>query len=124
MPGSKLPVMFWIFGGYFQAGNNAWWAYGPDNWVERGVVLVQPNHRLGPFGFTDLGIPEAPGNQGMMVMMMVMMMMWPGVAGPGGGAGVDQHQHREVRGRPRECDHPGRVLGQLGSLLPPLHPLR
>ena len=75
MPGSKLPAMFWIFGGYFQAGNNAWWAYGPDNWVERGVVLVQPNHRLGPFGFTDLGIPEAPGNQVIMRMMMMMMMM-------------------------------------------------
>ena len=67
--------MFWIFGGYFQAGNNAWWAYGPDNWVEREVVLVQPNHRLGPFGFTDLGIPEAPGNQVMMMMMIVVIMM-------------------------------------------------
>ena len=67
--------MFWIFGGYFQAGNNAWWAYGPDNWVERGVVLVQPNHRLGPFGFTDLGIPEAPGNQVIMMMRMMMRMM-------------------------------------------------
>ena len=75
MPGSRLPVMFWIFGGYFQAGNNAWWAYGPDNWVEREVVLVQPNHRLGPFGFTDLGILEAPGNQVMMMMMMMMMMI-------------------------------------------------
>ena len=72
--------MFWIFGGYFQAGNNAWWAYGPDNWVEREVVLVQPNHRLGPFGFTDLGIPEAPGNQVMMMMMMIVVIMMMVVA--------------------------------------------
>jgi len=57
--------MFWIFGGYFKSGNNAWWAYGPDNWVERDVIIVQPNHRLGVFGFLDLGIPEAPGNQGL-----------------------------------------------------------
>ena len=57
--------MFWIFGGYFQQGNNAWWAYGPDNWIERDVIMVQPNHRLGVFGFTSLGIPEAPGNQGL-----------------------------------------------------------
>ena len=63
--GDKLPVMFWIFGGYFQQGNNAWWAYGPDNWIERDVIMVQPNHRLGVFGFTSLGIPEAPGNQGL-----------------------------------------------------------
>ena len=47
--------MFWIFGGYFQSGNNAWWAYGADNYIERDVILVQPNHRLGPFGFTDMG---------------------------------------------------------------------
>ena len=53
--GAKLPVMFWIFGGYFQSGNNAWWAYGADNYIERDVILVQPNHRLGPFGFTDMG---------------------------------------------------------------------
>ena len=45
------------------SGQNAFWAYGPDNYVERDVIMVQPNHRLGPFGFTDLGIPEAPGNQ-------------------------------------------------------------
>ena len=57
--------MFWIFGGYFKSGNNAWWAYGPDNWVERDVIIVQPNHRLGVLGFLDLGIPEAPGNQGL-----------------------------------------------------------
>jgi len=63
--GDKLPVMFWIFGGYFVSGQNAFWAYGPDNYVERDVIMVQPNHRLGPFGFTDLGIPEAPGNQGL-----------------------------------------------------------
>ena len=29
--GVKLPVMFWIFGGYFQQGNNAWWAYGANS---------------------------------------------------------------------------------------------
>ena len=67
--------MFWIFGGYFQSGNNAWWAYGADNYIERDVILVQPNHRLGPFGFTDLGIPEAPGNQVMMMMMIVMIVV-------------------------------------------------
>ena len=44
--GDKLPVMFWIFGGYFQSGNNAWWAYGADNWVEKDIIIVQPNHRL------------------------------------------------------------------------------
>ena len=30
------------------------------------VIIVEPLYRLGPFGFTYLGIPEAPGNQGFM----------------------------------------------------------
>ena len=61
----KLPVMMWIFGGYFQSGGNQWWAYGAVPWMDRNVIIVEPNHRLGPFGFTSLGIPEAPGNQGL-----------------------------------------------------------
>ena len=59
--GEQLPVMMWIFGGYFQAGGNQWWAYGAAPWLQRDVIIVQPNHRLGPFGFTSLGIEEAPG---------------------------------------------------------------
>jgi len=61
----NLPVMMWIFGGYFDAGGNQWWAYGAVPWMDRDVIIVEPNHRLGPFGFTSLGIPEAPGNQGL-----------------------------------------------------------
>ena len=36
----KLPVMMWIFGGYFQAGGNEWWAYGAESWMERKVILI------------------------------------------------------------------------------------
>ena len=39
------------------------WSYGADTWIERDVIIVAPNHRLGTLGFTSLGIPEAPGNQ-------------------------------------------------------------
>ena len=61
----KMPVMMWIFGGYFQAGGNQWWAYGAGPFMDRNVIIVEPNHRLGSFGFTSLGIPEAAGNQGL-----------------------------------------------------------
>merc|ERR1711970_789865 len=70
----KIPVMMWIFGGYFQAGGNQWWTYGAAPFTERNVIIVEPNHRLGPFGFTSLGIPEAPGNQG--IRDLVAALQW------------------------------------------------
>ena len=71
-PGDKLPVMFWIFGGYFNSGGNEWWTYGADTWIERDVIIVAPNHRLGTLGFTSLGIPEAPGNQGLLDLVAAL----------------------------------------------------
>lgn len=82
--GEKLPVMMWIFGGYFQAGGNEWWAYGAESWMERNVILVQPNHRLGPFGFTSLGIPEAPGNQGIRDLVAALQWINVNIASFGG----------------------------------------
>ena len=36
------------------------------------VVFVSPLYRLGPFGFTSLGIEEAPGNQGFMDLVKAL----------------------------------------------------
>ncbi|KAK6518955.1 hypothetical protein TWF281_003646 [Arthrobotrys megalospora] len=52
---SKLPVLFWIFGGGFQIGWNA--MYDGKTWVSSGVTRGQPvimvtvNYRVGGFGF-------------------------------------------------------------------------
>ena len=59
-----MPVMFWIYGGSLTAGANHFKEYGPMKWMAEEVIIVEPLYRLGPFGFTYLGIPEAPGNQG------------------------------------------------------------
>ncbi len=40
--------------------------YHPCFFLYSDVIIVEPLYRLGPFGFTYLGIPEAPGNQGFM----------------------------------------------------------
>ena len=70
-PDNKLPVMMWVFGGYFTAGSAQWTEYGAMNWADKDVIIVAPNHRLGPLGFTTFGNeeaeinPDAPGNQGL-----------------------------------------------------------
>lgn len=61
----KLPVMFWIHGGGFYdwSGNDQ--LFGPDFLIEKRIILVTFNYRLGLFGFLSLGTPEYSGNMGM-----------------------------------------------------------
>lgn len=64
-PDEKLAVMFWIHSGsnYELSGND--YFYGPDFLVEKRVILVTMNYRLGIFGFLSLGTPEYSGNMGL-----------------------------------------------------------
>ncbi|XP_031622635.1 venom carboxylesterase-6-like isoform X2 [Contarinia nasturtii] len=61
----KLPVIFYIHGGGFAegSGNNFFW--GPDFLIERGVILVTINYRLGAFGFLSLNTKHHSGNMGL-----------------------------------------------------------
>ena len=49
-----LPVMVYIHGGGFITGDSG--MYGPKYLLERDVILVTVNYRLGPLGFLNLGI--------------------------------------------------------------------
>lgn len=55
-PGASCPVMVWIYGGAFILGDE--WEFGfydaANLAASRGVVVVAPQYRLGPFGFTAL----------------------------------------------------------------------
>lgn len=62
---NKLPVMVWIHGGGFTCGNGNRSMYGPDYLVPKGVIQVNINYRLGPFGFLSLNTPEYAGNNGL-----------------------------------------------------------
>lgn len=46
----KLPVMFWIHGGSLTAGSNKYSSSGPKHLVEKNVITVHVNYRLGPLG--------------------------------------------------------------------------
>jgi len=71
-PDESLPVMVWIHGGGFTTGAGNISIYNGRNLAEQGVVVVNFNYRLGPFGF--LALPElsqespngVSGNYGML----------------------------------------------------------
>lgn len=56
------PVVVYIHGGAFQLGSSS--DNQPHLLMERDVVLVTTNYRLGAFGFLSLGTKEIPGNAG------------------------------------------------------------
>ena len=62
---APLPVMFWIHGGSLLFWSNKFDDYGPQHLIDRGVIVVTVNYRLGPLGFLSLGTDLVPGNAGL-----------------------------------------------------------
>ena len=64
-----LPVMVFVHGGGFTSGESN--LYGPSYLLDRNVILITINYRLGPLGFLNLGSDvkfrnDVPtGNQGL-----------------------------------------------------------
>ncbi len=58
----KLPVMVWIYGGGFAAGQTAIPAYDGTSLARRGVIMVSVAYRVGPLGF--LAHPELSRESG------------------------------------------------------------
>lgn len=56
------PVIAYIHGGAFQLGSAS--DHQPHLLMERDVVLVTLNYRIGAFGFLSLGTADVPGNAG------------------------------------------------------------
>jgi len=64
----KLPVMFFVHGGAFTMGGYI--GSGPGKLLDRDVVLVEVQYRLGPLGFMCLPDDEAAGNQALLDQML------------------------------------------------------
>jgi para-nitrobenzyl esterase len=47
----KLPVFLWFYGGGFVAGANSEPRYDGESLAKKGIIVVEPNYRLGVFGF-------------------------------------------------------------------------
>ena len=89
---SKLPVMFWIHGGGYTAGAGSEPRYTDPALVQKDVIVVTINYRLGVFGFLstkDLAA-ESNGHAGNYALMdMVAALHWVNrnIAAFGGDAG-------------------------------------
>ncbi|CAH0715313.1 unnamed protein product, partial [Brenthis ino] len=61
--GASLPVLIFIHGGAFMYGSGD--LYDPSNFMDRDMVVVTLNYRLGPLGFLSTGDDVIPGNGGL-----------------------------------------------------------
>jgi para-nitrobenzyl esterase len=89
---SKLPVMFWIYGGGYTGGSASEPRHNGDFLPTKGVVLVTFNYRLGVFGFlaTQELMQEgggSAGNYGLMDMIAALKWTHNNIAQFGGDPG-------------------------------------
>ncbi|XP_036141335.1 esterase E4 [Monomorium pharaonis] len=80
----KRPVMVWIHGGAFRLGSGDASVYGPDFIVQKDVVLVTLNYRLGVLGFLNLNDKVATGNQGLKDVVMALQWVQKNISQFGG----------------------------------------
>ncbi|XP_017785446.1 PREDICTED: venom carboxylesterase-6-like [Nicrophorus vespilloides] len=78
------PVMIFLHGGGWLCGSgNSMW-YGPEILLDRDVVLVVPNYRLGALGFLTTGDEVVPGNNGLKDQVMVLKWIQENISKFGG----------------------------------------
>lgn len=81
-----LPVMVWIHGGGFTSGSSRTDLFGPDYFMQKDVVFVTFNYRLGVIGFLSLKDPALgiPGNQGLKDQVFALKWVKKNIASFGG----------------------------------------
>lgn len=99
-----LPVAVYIHGGGFQYAYGATDLYGFDYLLQKDIVLVSINYRVGPIGFLSLEDPELniPGNAGLKDQVVALQWVQKNIANFGGdpskvtvfGTSVSQISHQ------------------------------
>ncbi|XP_069704524.1 esterase E4-like [Periplaneta americana] len=79
-----LPVMFWIHGGSWEGGSGSTNLYGPQYLLDREIVLVTINYRLGALGFLSTGDEVCPGNNGLKDQVAALRWLRDNIAAFGG----------------------------------------
>jgi hypothetical protein len=60
----KLPILLWIYGGGYVSGTATLDIYNADILAaENNVIVVEPQYRVGAFGFLYMGVDDAPGKR-------------------------------------------------------------
>ncbi|XP_055604380.1 uncharacterized protein LOC129752629 [Uranotaenia lowii] len=81
-----LPVMLYIHGGAYMRGSSGVEMYGPDYLIQKDVVYVSFNYRIGALGFISFDSPELdlPGNAGLKDQLLAMRWVVANIANFGG----------------------------------------
>ena len=82
-----LPVIVFLHGGAFLIGSCHALMYGPQVLLDREVVLVGVNYRLGALGFLSLESEDAPGNLGLHDQFLALTWVRENIAQFGGDPG-------------------------------------
>uniref|UniRef100_A0AAG5DNU9 Carboxylesterase type B domain-containing protein n=1 Tax=Anopheles atroparvus TaxID=41427 RepID=A0AAG5DNU9_ANOAO len=69
-PSAKRPVAVYIHGGGFYSGSAA--QHPPEYLLEKDIVLVVPQYRLGPLGFLSTKTDTIPGNAAIMDVLLAL----------------------------------------------------
>lgn len=79
-----LAVMVYIHGGAFVLGSGSKTLFGPSFLVNKDIILVTFNYRLGPLGFLCLKTKEVPGNAGLKDQIAALKWVKKNIAAFGG----------------------------------------
>nr|ATO93736.1 carboxylesterase [Nilaparvata lugens] len=85
-PNELKPVLVRIHGGGFTFGSGDDELYAPDFFVQKDVVLVSINYRVGVFGFLSLGNSDVPGNAGLKDQVLALKWVQENIGHCGGDA--------------------------------------
>jgi para-nitrobenzyl esterase len=134
---AKIPVIVWFYGGGFVAGSASEPRYDGENLAKKGVIIVNPNYRLGVFGF--FSYPElskesgrnASGNYGLLDQVAALQWVVKNIAAFGGdprnitiaGESAGSFSVSELMASPVSRDLFQKAIGESGGFSPPLRPL-
>ena len=85
---ANLPVMVWIYGGGFTGGSYSFSQYNPQHLVDKGVIVVAMNYRLGALGFLSMGTESVPGNAGFRDQILALSWVQEHISNFGGDPGA------------------------------------
>ncbi|CAD7085435.1 unnamed protein product [Hermetia illucens] len=81
----RKPVIVYLHpGGFYAVSGQSWNFAGPLYFMDRDIVLVTLNYRLGTLGFLSTGTAEAPGNAGLKDQVMALKWIQSHIANFGG----------------------------------------